>query len=48
MPKTDICYFFEVPVEVAIERNRARIKENKETEEMINARFLANLNFNSL
>ena len=45
MPKTDICYFFEVPVEVAIERNRARIKENKETEEMINARFLANFKF---
>ena len=45
MPKTDVCYFFEVPVEIAIERNRARIKENKETEEMINARFLANFKF---
>ncbi len=45
MPKSDSCYFFEVPLEVAIERNRSRIKENKETEEMINARFSTNFEY---
>ena len=45
MPQADICYFFVVPVEVAIERNRSRIKENKETENQISARFLGNLDY---
>ena len=27
MPKVDVCFFFQVPVEVAKERNRQRIKE---------------------
>jgi len=45
MPLADICYFFEVPIEVAIKRNRLRIKENKETDEMISARFLGNLDY---
>lgn len=48
MPHVDICYFFEVPVEVAIERNSLRIKENKETEKQISARFLANSDFKPL
>ncbi len=48
MPHVDICYFFEVPVEVAIERNRLRIKENKETEKQISARFFANFDYKPL
>lgn len=45
MPKADICYFFRVPIEVAMERNQSRIKENKETDEMISARFLGNYDY---
>ena len=30
---------------MAIKRNRLRIKENKETDEMISARFLGNLDY---
>ena len=45
MPQADICYFFLVPIEVATERNRSRIKENKETDKMISARFLGNLDY---
>lgn len=48
MPQADICYFFVVPIEVATERNRSRIKENKETDEQISARFLGNLDFKPL
>ena len=48
MPQADICYFFTVPIEVATERNRSRIKENKETDEMISARFLGNLDYKPL
>ena len=48
MPQADVCYFFEVPIEVATERNRSRIKENKETDEMISARFLGNLDYKPL
>ena len=48
MPQADICYFFVVPIEVATERNRSRIKENKETDEMISARFLGNLDYKPL
>ncbi len=48
MPHVDICYFFKVPIEVAIERNRLRIKENKETEEQISARFLGNIDYKPL
>ena len=35
-------------MEVATERNRFRIKENKETDEMISARFLGNLDYKPL
>ena len=48
MPQADLCYFFVVPMEVATERNRFRIKENKETDEMISARFLGNLDYKPL
>jgi len=48
MPQADLCYFFIVPIEVATERNRSRIKENKETDEMISARFLGNLDYKPL
>lgn len=44
MPQADICYFLTVPVEIATERNRTRLKKNKETKEMITARFYGNLN----
>ena len=45
MPQADICYFFVVPIEVAIERNRLRLKENKETEYQIIKRFNGNLDY---
>ena len=45
MPKADLCYLFEVPIEIAISRNRLRVKENKETEEMISARYFNNLEY---
>lgn len=45
MPKADLCYYFEVPIEIALSRNRLRIKENKETEEMISARYFGNLEY---
>lgn len=48
MPLADICYFFVVPIEVAIERNRSRKKDNKETDEMISARFFGNLDYKPL
>lgn len=48
MPKVDVCFFFQVPVEVAKERNRQRVKENKETDEMISARFLGNFEYKPL
>ena len=48
MPHVDICYFFIVPIEVATERNRLRVKDNKETEEQIAARFLGNLDYKPL
>lgn len=48
MPCVDLCYFFEVPVEVAFERNRSRIKKNKETDEQILARFRGNFDYKPL
>ena len=48
IPKADICYFFKVPLDVAIERNRLRTKKNKETYEQIVARFKGNLDFKPL
>ena len=47
-PKADICYIFKVPIEVAVERNKLRIKNNKETEEMILARYKTNSNYKPL
>ncbi len=48
MPRADICYFFVLPMSVAIERNRTRIKDNKETDEQITARFKGNLDYHPL
>ena len=48
MPKADVCYFFELPMNIAIERNRKRSKDNKETDEQISARFMGNVGFKPL
>lgn len=48
MPQADLCYFFIVPVEVATDRNRKRIKDNKETDKMISARFYGNFDYKPL
>ena len=45
MPSADVCYFFEVPIEIAASRNRYRVKENKETDEMIHARYANNYEY---
>lgn len=45
MPEADICYFFEVPIETAKSRNESRVKQNKETEEMISARYFHNFDY---
>ena len=45
MPKADICYVLTVPLETALERNRLRIKKNKETQKHIRARYLRNESF---
>ena len=45
MPRADVCYFFEVPIEIATSRNRSRVKENKETDEMISARYSNNFEY---
>lgn len=45
MHRADVCYFFELPMSVAIERNRARIKGDKESDEEIAARFEGNRDF---
>ncbi len=37
MAKPDILFNLTVPVDVAVERNRSRIKEGKESEEFITA-----------
>jgi thymidylate kinase len=42
MPRADICFYFEIPLEVAIDRNRNRIKDDKETDDEIRARFEGN------
>ncbi len=42
MPLADVCFFLELPLEVALERNRLRIKEGKETDKEIMARFSQN------
>jgi len=44
MPRPDILFFLTVPVEVAVERNRTRIKEGKESEEFIRIRHKENQN----
>jgi thymidylate kinase len=48
MPRADVCYFFVLPMNVAIERNRMRTKDNKETDEQISARFKGNLEYKPL
>ncbi|SEA11146.1 Thymidylate kinase [Desulfuromusa kysingii] len=42
MPRADICFYFEIPLAVAVDRNRNRIKNDKETDEEITARFEGN------
>jgi len=42
IPEADICYFFEVPLEIAKSRNESRVKKYKETDEMITDRYLKN------
>ena len=42
MPLVDVCFFLKLPLEVALERNRLRVKEGKETDEEIMARFNQN------
>jgi thymidylate kinase len=42
MPMADVCFFLRLPLEIALERNRLRIKEGKETNEEIMARFNQN------
>ncbi len=44
MPKPDILFSLAVPIEVAVERNRTRIKEGKESEEFIRIRHKENQN----
>jgi len=44
MPRPDILFFLTVPIEVAVERNRTRIKEGKESEEFIRIRHKENQN----
>lgn len=46
LPFADLCIILTVPVEVAIQRNRDRVKEEKETDEEIRARHLQNTNHN--
>jgi len=48
MPRADICYFFVLPMNVAIDRNRMRTKDNKETDEQISARFKGNIDYQPL
>lgn len=45
MPLVDIIFWFDVPVECAISRNRMRIKVDKETDEQIESRFEMNRDF---
>ena len=40
-----VCEYFEVPIEIATSRNRSRVKENKETDEMISARYSNNFEY---
>jgi len=48
MPKADVCFYFEVPLSVAITRNQSRVKQGKETDEEINSRFENNKNYKPL
>lgn len=48
IPRADVCFYFELPLTVAIERNQNRIKDEKETDEEIEARFEANRDFKPL
>jgi len=45
IPVADICFFLEVGVDTAIERNAARLKEDKETEVEIRKRYDQNKEF---
>ncbi len=48
MPRADICFYFEIPLAVAVDRNQNRIKDDKETDEEIRARFEGNCDFQPL
>lgn len=48
MPSADVCYYFELPLSVAVERNRNRIKNGKELDEDIVLRYKDNHEFQPL
>jgi len=45
MPRADLCIFLHAPVQILVDRNRDRIKNEKETDEEITSRFEQNQNF---
>jgi thymidylate kinase len=45
MPRADICFFLQVPVEILIKRNEERVKSEKETDEEIRNRYQGNQDF---
>lgn len=48
MPMVDVCFFLKIPLEAALERNRLRVKEGKETDEEIMDRFNQNQQYSPL
>ena len=42
MPRADVCFVLSLSLQTAMNRNRLRVKEGKETDEEIQLRFLAN------
>lgn len=48
MPRADVCFFLKLPLEVALERNRTRVKDEKESDEEITSRFNQNQQFSPL
>jgi hypothetical protein len=48
MPRADICFFFRISLESAIERNQNREKVGKESDREISDRYFQNLDFTPL
>ena len=48
MPMADVCFYFALPLDKAIERNRNRVKKMKEMDEEITNRYKNNEDFNPL